>query len=110
MDEGDQFGDLKLGSSILRLVASTVFKGKKSINRADLENISPLKKDTFVYQNYQNVVELDSENDQIPLFGNQNFEKILTGIAERITPHLKEVNSKVETKKILVTHRNYIVN
>lgn len=98
MEDGDQFGDLKLGSSILRLMASTVFEGKRSISRADLKKIAPVKKDTSVYQNYQKILELDAENDEILLLENQNLERILVSIAERITPRLKEVNSKVEKK------------
>ncbi|KAI8063054.1 hypothetical protein BDF21DRAFT_389426 [Thamnidium elegans] len=100
MEYGDQFGDLKLGSRILRLMASTVFEGKRSINRADLKKIVPVKKDTSVYHNYQKILELDAENDEILFLGNQNLERILVSIAEKITPQLKEANSKVE-KKIL---------
>lgn len=86
---------LKLGSSLFRLIASCVFENKTSIANEDIQAVAVVK-NTCVSNAIQEIINLFS-NDQteIDIFGNQDLERILMEIAERLTPRLKEANKKV---------------
>jgi hypothetical protein len=100
-EEGDEFSDVKLGSSIMRFMAAVVFNQERTFSCKQLALIAPpVEKKTYVYLQYKKILELGSVNDTITIFGNLALENILFGIAEKITPPLKELNNKA-AKKIL---------
>ncbi|CEP17805.1 hypothetical protein [Parasitella parasitica] len=100
-EEGDEFSDVKLGSSIMRFMATVMFNQERTFSCKQFALIAPpLEKKTYVYLQYKKILELGSVNDTITIFGNLALENILFGIAEKITPPLKELNNKA-SKKIL---------
>lgn len=100
-EEGDEFSDVKLGSSIMRFMATVVFNQERTFSCKQLALIAPpVEKKTYVYLQYKKILELGSVNDTITIFGSLALENILFGIAEKITPPLKELNNKA-AKKIL---------
>ncbi|KAI7862701.1 hypothetical protein BDF14DRAFT_1852526 [Spinellus fusiger] len=97
--EGDELSDVKFGSSIMRFIAAVVFRQEKTFSCKQLASIAPpIEKTTYVFIQYKKILELGSVNDTITIFGNLALEGILCAIAEKITPPLKELNSKTAKK------------
>lgn len=103
VEEGDKFSDLNFGSSIMRFVTASILdeKKKKSFSLRELSMLGPAtKKETFIHQKFQTMLELKSTDDLVNIVGNIELERILYDIAERITPRLTELNAKVVKKFI----------
>jgi hypothetical protein len=82
-------------------LAAVVFNQERMFNYKQLALIvPPVGKKTYVYLQYKKILELGSVNKTITIFGNLALENILFGIAEKVTPPLKELNHKA-AKKIL---------